>query len=141
MDLINEAGRIAGSVTAVLALISLIFFTPVKNRIHRRKKKREEEISERKKFQCEVTTSLDRINRSLDSLIDDVGDLQYERLSQAQDFYMSRGWCTGAKKEMLCKMHKSYRNKGRNHLSEHYEEEIMRLPDKPPDQKRYGDAL
>lgn len=141
MDLINEAGRIAGSVTAVLALISLIFFTPVKNRIHRRKKKREEEISERKKFQREVTTSLDRINRSLDGLIDDVGDLQYERLSQAQDFYTSRGWCTGAKKEMLCKMHKSYRNKGRNHLSEHYEEEIMRLPDKPPDQKRYGDAL
>ena len=141
MDLINEAGRIAGSVTAVLALISLIFFTPVKNRIHRRKKKREEEISERKKFQCEVTTSLDRINHSLDGLIDDVGDLQYERLSQAQDFYTSRGWCTGAKKEMLCKMHKSYRNKGRNHLSEHYEEEIMRLPDKPPDKKRYGDAL
>lgn len=141
MDLINEAGRIAGSVTAVLALISLIFFTPVKNRIHRRKKKREEEISERKKFQYEVTTSLDRINHSLDGLIDDVGDLQYERLSQAQDFYTSRGWCTGAKKEMLCKMHKSYRNKGRNHLSEHYEEEIMRLPDKPPDQKRYGDAL
>jgi len=141
MDLINEAGRIAGSVTAVLALISLIFFTPVKNRIHRRKKKREEEISERKKFQREVTTSLDRINHSLDGLIDDVGDLQYERLSQAQDFYTSRGWCTGAKKEMLCKMHKSYRNKGRNHLSEHYEEEIMRLPDKPPDQKRYGDAL
>lgn len=133
MDLINEAGRIAGSVTAVLALISLIFFTPVKNRIHRRKKKRAEEISERKKFQYEVTTSLDRINHSLDGLIDDVGDLQYERLSQAQDFYTSRGWCTGAKKEMLCKMHKSYRNKGRNHLSEHYEEEIMRLPDKPPD--------
>ena len=140
MDLINEAGRIAGSVTAVLALISLIFFTPVKNRIHRRKKKREEEILERKKFQCEVTTSLDRINHSLDGLIDDVGDLQYERLSQAQDFYTSRGWCTGAKKEMLCKMHKSYRNKGRNHLSEHYEEEIMRLPDKPPDKKRYGDV-
>lgn len=140
MDLINEAGRIAGSVTAVLALISLIFFTPVKNRIRRRKKKREEEILERKKFQCEVTTSLDRINHSLDGLIDDVGDLQYERLSQAQDFYTSRGWCTGAKKEMLCKMHKSYRNKGRNHLSEHYEEEIMRLPDKPPDKKRYGDV-
>lgn len=140
MDLINEAGKIAGSVTAVLALISLIFFTPVKNRIHRRKKKREEEILERKKFQYEVTTSLDRINHSLDGLIDDVGDLQYERLSQAQDFYTSRGWCTGAKKEMLCKMHKSYRNKGRNHLSEHYEEEIMRLPDKPPDKKRYGDV-
>lgn len=68
---------------------------------------------------------------ALGGLSDDIGDLQYERLSQAQDFYTSRGWCPGAKKEMLCKMHASYRAKGRNHLSEHYEEEILRLADKP----------
>ena len=43
---------------------------------------------------------------------------------------MSRGGgALGAKKEMLLKMHSSYRARGRNHLSEHYEEEILRLPD------------
>ena len=79
----------------------------------------------------ELRDSLAEITTALGGLSDDIGDLQYERLSQAQDFYTSRGWCPGAKKEMLCKMHASYRAKGRNHLSEHYEEEILRLADKP----------
>ena len=50
---------------------------------------------------------------------------------QAYDFYTTRGWCTSSKKLMLCKMHKSYRAKNRNHLSEHFEQEILDLPDKP----------
>ena len=29
-------------------------------------------------------------------------------------------------------MHESYKNKGRNHLSVHYEEEILNLPEHPP---------
>lgn len=81
----------------------------------------------------ELTSRLDRISETLRGVSEDIGDLQYERLSQAQDFYVSRGWCPGAKKEMLLKMHSSYRARGRNHLSEHYEEEILRLPDKPPE--------
>ena len=28
-------------------------------------------------------------------------------------------------------MYKSYHNKGRNHLSEHYEQDILRLKDRP----------
>ena len=67
----------------------------------------------------------------LDAVIDDIGDLQYERLSKAHDFYMDRGWCPSSKKQMLCQMHKSYAAKGRNHLSIHYENEILGLPDSP----------
>ena len=84
-----------------------------------------------REFREELRGRLGEITTALGGLSDDIGDLQYERLSQAQDFYTSRGWCPGAKKEMLCKMHASYRAKGRNHLSEHYEEEILRLADKP----------
>ena len=76
-----------------------------------------------------------RIDKTLVTLTDDIGDLQYERLSQAQEFYTAQGWCPGSKKEMLCQMHKSYRAKGRNHLSEHYEEEILKLDSKPRDQQ------
>lgn len=117
---INDMGKAAGSVSAILGLGALLF-KPIRKR-----------MQARKAFREELSTSLKQINRALEGLSEDIGDLQYERLSQAQDFYTSRGWCPGAKKEMLCKMHASYRAKGRNHLSEHYEEEILRLADKPP---------
>ena len=109
---ITSAGAVAGAVTAVLALVAALW-RPVKKMLKKRAEFRE------------------MVLEKLDAIMDDIADLQYERLSQAQDFYTSRGWCPGAKKEMLCKMHASYRAKGRNHLSEHYEEEILRLADKP----------
>ena len=121
---INDMGKAAGSVSAILGLGALLF-KPVRKR-----------MQARKAFREELSTSLKQINRALEGLSDDIADLQYERLSQAQDFYTSRGWCPGAKKEMLCKMHASYRAKGRNHLSEHYEEEILRLADKPPQEEK-----
>ena len=105
MEAIKEAGAVASAIGAILALISPLI--------------------------VKLYKLLKRIDKKLDGLSEDVGDLQYERLSQAQDFYVSRGWCPGAKKEMLIKMHKSCRSRGRNHLSEHYEDEILRLPDKP----------
>ena len=117
---IDDWGKAAGAITAILGLAALLV-KPVRKR-----------IQEKKAFRTELSTSLKHISASLEGLSEDIGDLQYERLSQAQDFYTSRGWCPGAKKEMLCKMHASYRAKGRNHLSEHYEEEILRLADKPP---------
>lgn len=131
MQFLDNAGQVAGSISAILALLGLVFFTPVKKRIKARKAKKAEAVKEQKAFRADLRQSLEKITAVLNGLSDDIGDLQYERLSQAQDFYTSRGWCPGAKKEMLCKMHASYRAKGRNHLSEHYEEEILRLADKP----------
>lgn len=132
MQFLDNAGEAAASISAILALLGLIFFQPIKNRLKKRKRAKAEAAAEQKAFRTELRQSLEKITTVLDGLSDDIGDLQYERLSQAQDFYTSRGWCPGAKKEMLCKMHASYRARGRNHLSEHYEEEILRLADKPP---------
>ena len=142
---INELGKIAGSISAILALLTLLLFNPIKRRIKhkreaRRKAKEEQEKAEidaredAAAFRAEMREGMSKINNTLVMLTDDIGDLQYERLSQAQEFYTAQGWCPGSKKEMLCQMHKSYRAKGRNHLSEHYEEEILRLDSKPRDQ-------
>ena len=120
MDWINNAGKLAGSISAVIALLTLVLFKPIKNAI----KKRREDRDMQKKFQKLVLEKLDAIT-------DDIADLQYERLSQAHDFYTSLGWCPTSKKEQLCHMYKSYHNKGRNHLSEHYEQDILRLKDRP----------
>lgn len=120
MERINELGKIAGSISAILALLALVLFNPIKRRIKARKEEKQEQASFRKE-----------VLKKLDAITDDIADLQYERLSQAHDFYTTQGWCPTSKKEQLCEMHKSYRAKGRNHLSRHYEEDIMRLSDKP----------
>ena len=126
-----DAGELAGAVSAVLGLLGLLLIKPIRRRVQARKDARAREEREKLAFRAELRETLGGIHDALAGLSDDIGDLQYERLSQAQDFYTTRGWCPGAKKEMLCKMHASYRAKGRNHLSKHYEEEILRLADKP----------
>ena len=120
MDWINNAGKLAGSVSAILALLALVLFRPIKAAIQ----KRRAEKTAQREFQAEVLAKLDAIT-------DDIADLQYERLSQAHDFYTTQGWCPTSKKEQLCTMYKSYHGKGRNHLSAHYEQDILSLADKP----------
>lgn len=142
MEQINELGNVAGSISAIIALLALLLFNPIKRFIQRKREERRKTKEERRKaetaaredeaaFRREMRKAMSEINSALVTLTDDIGDLQYERLSQAQEFYTAQGWCPGSKKEMLCQMHKSYRAKGRNHLSEHYEEEILRLDSKP----------
>ena len=97
MDKLNTAGNI-------LTLVGELLCKPFRAR----EKAREEQTA----FRSELTSRLDRISETLRGVSEDIGDLQYERLSQAQDFYVSRGWCPGAKKEMLLKMHSSYRGGG-----------------------------
>lgn len=119
MEWLTNAGAIAGALATIIGLIITV------NKILRAAAKRSQEAENRHK---ELLAEIGKLAKRLDS---DIGDLQYERLSQAHDFYTDRGWCPGSKKQQLCVMYKSYRAKGRNHLSEHYEAEILGLPDKP----------
>lgn len=114
MEWINEAGKIAGSISAILALAALVLFKPIKSRMERRE------------------AFHDLVLKKLDSITDDIADLQYERLSQAHDYYINQqGWCPTSKKAQLCNMYRSYTGKKRNHLAAHYEQDILQLPDKP----------
>lgn len=114
------AAQRAGWIMVILGCISAIVYKPVKDAHMRRKAEREEESKFRK-----------AVMSKLDALTDDIADLQYERLSQAHDFYVDRGWCPSSKKQQLCNMYQSYTGKGRNHLSAHYEKEILGLRDYP----------
>lgn len=119
-ELIQQAGAIAGAISSVLALVTVVLVRPIRSR----QKKAEEQQQEQAKFRVELM-------KKLDAVIDDIGDLQYERLSQSHDFYMDRGWCPASKKDQLCNMHKSYIAKGRNHLTQYYEQELLSLPTEP----------
>lgn len=92
----------------------------------------EKNAARRSKYGNEkVTMDGETLDNKLNAITDDIADLQYERLSQAHDFYTTQGWCPTSKKEQLCTMYKSYHGKGRNHLSAHYEKDILSLADKP----------
>lgn len=117
METILSAGEVAGAISAIIALLMLVLWRPVRTAIKRKGDYRK------------------AIMDKLDRIIDDVADLQYERLSQAHDFYTTRGWCPTSKKDQLCRMYKSYTGKGRNHLSAHYEQDILSLPETPEEKE------
>lgn len=122
MEWLINAGATAGAVATIIGLIITI------NKIVKAAAKRKQEAEKRHK---ELLAEISKLAQRVDS---EIGDLQYERLSQAHDFYMDRGWCPASKKQQLCNMYRSYTAKGRNHLSAHYEAEILGLPEKPMDE-------
>lgn len=119
-DFLKWAAEYAGYIMAIVGCATALLWKPIKDARTRRKAEKEEE----RKFRRDVL-------KKLDAITDDVADLQYERLSQAHDFYVERGWCPTSKKQQLCNMYQSYTAKGRNHLSAHYEKEILELKDNP----------
>lgn len=131
METIEKAAQVAGWLSAILGIVSALLVNPIRKARKRRAEEKEEQAQYRKMVLEKLEKIETDMNERLGEVRDDIGDLQYERLSQAYDFYTAQGWCPDSKKEMLCQMHKSYRQKGRNHLSEHYEEEILRLMSKP----------
>ena len=115
------AGKNAGAIMTIMGLITLVAWKPIKSWFQARIKRAANEREAQAEFQRRV---LDGIK----SISEDVGDLQCDRLTQAHDYYMGLGYCPTATKQVLVHMHKSYRAKGRNHLCDHYEEDILDLP-------------
>lgn len=126
VEFFKAVGTIAGAITTVIGLFTLIFWKPLRAY----KKKRDQEQTESREFRNAVRKKLDEIQ-------DDIGDLQYQSLAQAHDLYTSRHWCPASTKQQLVTMHESYTKKGRNHLSAHYEQEILDLPEHPPEPAAY----
>ena len=127
MDTVLKAGDIAKAVSAILALLAVILWRPIKAAYKRHKDEQKAEAEFRKM----MIARLDSIDSNISALIDDMGDIQYESLAQAHEFYTGQGWCPSSTKQQLCQMHKSYSAKGRNHLSDRYEEEILALREQP----------
>ena len=121
-EFLEWAAEYAGHIMVIVGAATALLWKPIKTALDRHNADKEDE----RKFRRDVLKKLDEIT-------DDVADLQYERLSQAHDYYLDRGWCPTSKKQQLCNMYQSYTAKGRNHLSAHYEKEILELKDNPED--------
>ena len=124
---ILSAGDIAKAISAIIALLTVLLWKPIKTMYQQHVREKEEE----KEFRRMIVTRLDSIEANIKTLVDDMGDMQYANLAEGHDFYVGQGWCPSSTKEQLINMHKSYVAKGRNHLSAHYEQEIINLPEHP----------
>lgn len=66
----------------------------------------------------------------LNDIDNDTGDILCAQLTREHDFYVNnRGWCSAADKARINDIYTKYRKRGRNHLSEHYMDEIEALPE------------
>lgn len=68
---------------------------------------------------------------------DDVADVLGNELEMGHQKFMAQGWCSPAEKKHFVDLHKRYAERGHNHLAQHYEEDLLELPDHPP--AVYGD--
>lgn len=120
-EFVISMGKLAGAIMSVIALFTLIAWKPYTAHRAKVKAKEEAEKQAQQEFQQKVL-------EGIKSISEDVGDLQCDRLTRAHDYYVALGYCPGDTKQALCKMHASYRSKGRNHLTASYEEDILDLP-------------
>ena len=58
MQFLDNAGQVAASVSAILALLGLIFFQPIKNRLKKRKRAKAEAAAEQKAYRAELKDTL-----------------------------------------------------------------------------------
>lgn len=130
----NDAGKLAGSITAILGILALLI-GPVRKARKARKDKREKAAAEEQAFRAELLGSITSMHGKLDEMTDDVAELQRDRLCQAHDHYMQLGWCPPAKKKELCDWHQKYTSRGHNHLIAHYEQDILELPEHPAEEE------
>ncbi len=71
------------------------------------------------------------IRKEIAIINDDTGDLLCDRLTQAHDYYMREGYCPEGEKRRLCDLHRRYRSRGKNHLADSFEQDLLGLPDEP----------
>ena len=80
-----------------------------------------------------VKLMLDILKR-LKEMDKDMADILCTQLTSEHDRYMQLGWCSATDKRRLEEIYHRYKSRGRNHIAQHYIEDIADLPEHPPDQ-------
>lgn len=72
------------------------------------------------------------MRKELGTAQDDIADVLGNELEAAYQKFTRQGWCPPAEKHHFVSMHQRYSERGHNHLVQHYEEDLLDLPDDPP---------
>lgn len=71
------------------------------------------------------------ISKPIEVIKEDTAVLLWNSLTREHDDFIRKGYCPRADKERLVAMHERYRKRGRNHLADTFEQDILSLPDAP----------
>ena len=72
------------------------------------------------------------MRKEMVTMQDDIADVLGNELENGHHKFMTQGWCSPAEKQHYVELHKRYAERGHNHLAEKYEEDLLELPDQPP---------
>lgn len=135
-DIVITAGKYAGAIMTIITVLTAVLWKPIFGKLVKRRKDRlEAERKAQKDFQTTVLGKLEELGSSvadvrgeLGNVRDDVAALQCDRLQQAHDHWMEKGYCPSDTKQVIVAMHEAYRGAGYNHLSKRFEQDILGLP-------------
>lgn len=69
---------------------------------------------------------------------DDIADVLGNELEMWYQKFIKQGWCSPGEKQHYVDLYKRYSSRGHNHLALHYEENLLDLPDDPPENVAAG---
>lgn len=91
-------------------------------------------IEESRKQDEEQCKEIKELKNTLRRVDENNADLLRDRLETLYQVYMKQGWCAPAEKQRVIHMYETYRARGYNHLAEHNEQDILNLPNTPPEE-------
>ncbi len=71
------------------------------------------------------------IAKPIKTIMGNTDALMGDRLAQAHDHWVHKGYCPPDDKVRLVDIHQRYAKRGLNHLAASFEEDLLRLPDEP----------
>lgn len=80
-----------------------------------------------------VASPMQDVQKRLRSLDADTADLLCSQLTREHDYYITKGWCSASDKQRLDGIYTRYKARGRNHIAEHYMQDIVALPERAPE--------
>ena len=127
-------GGIAGAISAIIALITLVW----KAYKRRRDKKQQERLAFQNTVLDELKGIKDKIE-VLDSKVtetqENTAELQCNELKHAYNSFMRLGYCPTEDKARILDLYDKYHKKGYNSLADGFAQDIKELPAFPPDSK------
>lgn len=126
LDHFKSLGIVAGAVATTYGLISAIKKAYAKWR------------EKHPTFRRTVLTALEELKQGQRELEDYNAAMLRERLESAYTVYVKEmGWCPSGQKRMVLQLFEIYEEKGWNHLSDCYKQEITDLPESKEKRKEY----
>lgn len=89
-----------------------------------------ETVNELRQQNEEQYEKIEEMKDAIKAVDADTGNILCSQLTREHDYFMDKGYCPSADKARIASIHESYKGRGRNHLAEHFINDVLSLPEK-----------